>query len=762
MIPSNTRSLRSRYPSPAQPAQAGAPLEANRSSGNEASRAFMRKWMEPSVQNKASYEEAGLGRYGVLENMQPLGSLPKGSARKGAGQEGAGPVRKIILRPSGSGGRRENSAGGAEAHRNGESTQLGKPSVPQSSNSGHPPAIITPSPPLSSPSLSPTISPSRRSPHHHPPLLSSTSSLRKSASKTSPSRDSNEKEFVFPDLTAPPSARRSITMKDADDDDYQPKVSTKRAAATRSPVTRRSLTRVSEGRQSLPRSDAAGAHGSEGGDEPGDAENTQQVVGKVVNEAVKTAMQHRRYPSAFALRTLYAENTSDPRVMSMFEDVFLQRADADTIDQFTALVTEKKRLGARNEAAYGQWLRTETVGSKKQLVPAPYDHLPKQDADEDTREQKRKKTTHAGSPSLSRSRRQGTDPGATNGKATTAAGGDTKVPTTPKKRRARSDSMDSDSSLSSIASFDTPSVNDAASPVVVTKTADRPRTQIKLKFRSSQAKGSEDKTGHGQKMPASSSKVSTGTPAGGDAPGAAQSTSGAPGGAQPMAGRGKTTVAQQRKSPATTGPSTAWNPAPANAPKNKNRDTLSPSPCIPPQTPTLSEHHHTTGPRDAAGPHENGSSGESRDMPGAVVPLFPNLPVKTSGLRTALQPDTPDDDAKRRASRGAARSSEDRIGTRDASVASETRARSETPASVRRTRNAARVGAASTPVTGGSATRSTRSAVKRAHGDMERTASPTASVFRSNAPSEAATRASTPVLPPPSKRQRTGPRVKSS
>ena len=758
---STTRGRPLHNPEPAgQPAQGGGPLEANRSSGNEASRAFMRRWMEPAVQNKASYEEAGLGRYGVLENMQPLRVAAQGVREEGRRAGGRRPRAQDHLRASGSGGRRENSAGGAEAHRHGEATQLGRSSVPQGSSSGQSPAIITPSPPLSSPSLSPTISPSRRSPHHQPPL-SSTSSLRKSASKTSSSRDSNEKEPSLPDLAPQPSARRSIAMKDADDD-YQPKVSTKRAAATRSPVTRRSLTRASEGRQSLPRSDATGANASEGGDEPGDAEKTQQVVGKVVNEAVKTAM-HRRYPSAFALRTLYAENTSDPRVMSMFEDVFLQRADADTIDQFTALVTEKKRQGARNEVAYGNWLRTETLGPKKQPVPAPYGHLLKQDAGEDTREQKRKKTTHADSPSLSRSRRSGTDSGATNGRATTATGGDTNAPTTPKKKRTRSDSMDSDSSLSSTMSFDTPSVNDAASPIVVAKTADRPKPQIKLKFHSSQAKGKENKPER-QTSPASDSKVGTGAPAGG-APGAAQGvgeSSGAPGGHQPMAGRGKTAVAQQRKSPATTGPSTAWNPVPADGPKNKNRDTLSPSPCIPPQTPTLPEHHHTPGPRDAAGPHENGSSGESRDMPGAVAPLFPNLPVKTSGLRTALQPDTPDGGPKRRASRGAAGRTEDRVGARDASVASETRARSETPASVRRTRNAARTGTASTPVAGGSATRSTRSAVKRAHDDMERTASPTASVFRSNAPSEAATRASTPVLPPPSKRQRTGPRVKSS
>lgn len=56
----------------------------------------MKRWLEPSVQSKPSYEEAGLVRYGVLENMAPLGSLPK--PKKGTNELGTG-ARKVILKP---------------------------------------------------------------------------------------------------------------------------------------------------------------------------------------------------------------------------------------------------------------------------------------------------------------------------------------------------------------------------------------------------------------------------------------------------------------------------------------------------------------------------------------------------------------------------------------------------------------------------------------------------------------------------------------
>lgn len=60
----------------------------------------MQRWLEPTVQSKASFEDDGLVRYGVVENMAPLGSLPK---PKKTGPETNSGVKRIILRPSGGG-----------------------------------------------------------------------------------------------------------------------------------------------------------------------------------------------------------------------------------------------------------------------------------------------------------------------------------------------------------------------------------------------------------------------------------------------------------------------------------------------------------------------------------------------------------------------------------------------------------------------------------------------------------------------------------
>ncbi|KAK2935904.1 Zinc finger, PHD-type [Fusarium oxysporum f. sp. vasinfectum] len=74
MISSNTRTTRSRYSSPAQSQNTkwNGVLDASKGA-TEGSRAFMQRWLEPTVQSKASFEDDGLVRYGVVENMAPLG-----------------------------------------------------------------------------------------------------------------------------------------------------------------------------------------------------------------------------------------------------------------------------------------------------------------------------------------------------------------------------------------------------------------------------------------------------------------------------------------------------------------------------------------------------------------------------------------------------------------------------------------------------------------------------------------------------------------
>ncbi|KAJ6785833.1 hypothetical protein PWT90_10241 [Aphanocladium album] len=122
---SSTRATRSRYSSPAHqsvgaPLGVNSPLEISKSAGNEASRSFMQRWLEPSVQSKASFEEAGLVRFGVLEGMAPLGALPKAKKPENGNASGAGSsssgVRKIIIKTSSAARDTNGASSGAESH----------------------------------------------------------------------------------------------------------------------------------------------------------------------------------------------------------------------------------------------------------------------------------------------------------------------------------------------------------------------------------------------------------------------------------------------------------------------------------------------------------------------------------------------------------------------------------------------------------------------------------------------------------------------
>lgn len=120
---SSTRATRSRYSSPAHQGAASlgvnSPLEVSKSSGNDASRSFMQRWLEPSVQNRPSYEEAGLMRYGVLEGMAPLGVPPKPkkpeNGNGNASSNGHG-VRKVILRTGGASKDKNAASSGTESN----------------------------------------------------------------------------------------------------------------------------------------------------------------------------------------------------------------------------------------------------------------------------------------------------------------------------------------------------------------------------------------------------------------------------------------------------------------------------------------------------------------------------------------------------------------------------------------------------------------------------------------------------------------------
>lgn len=829
MISSNTRSSRSRYSSPAQGAQGGTggggPLEANKNSANEASRAFMRRWMEPTVQHKASYEEAGLMRFGVLENMQPLGSLPKPDKAAGGGNGSKkengnnGAVRKIVLKPSS--GTANNATGrknSADAEVEDRIAKAHRQSQFLSTNTSASPS------PFSSRSPSPPASPSPSSPQPPPPSSSSTLAPPHTSSETQA-----DTELALSGIK---------DIDDNNDEDYEPKVDMKRKPSMhRSPIARRSRTRASLNRAAAAAAAAVAAPVEESPDAAAavstKAENTildeslakrKKAIDEVIDGAVENALKYRRYPTAYALRTLYDENSSDAQIVSMFEDVFLQRADTETTNRFARLVTERKEVGAKDKVAF-RFFSPGAVGSPGAPIPAHSADLARFDPTtaailydevEDVRALKKQKTSHLPeSPSLSRSRRRTTTAAVMDADASKNS-----TPETPTRKRPRSDSLGSDSSLSSVA-IDTPELQAIAElvdedmkleseaqgqqpPRIKLKTQakdqqGKPKIQRQLQLQNSAmglrisgggsggAVGVSKNTGkRAGSIRASGTKAEDQSQAGespsverddedlmegAGAAGAGADVSGGHTTAQPITtAAGKTAVAQHKSTASTKATNKSrTNPAP-NSPTSstgpsqaKARDTLSLSPSSP--SPTGPNSHLDEASHGF--PHDDGiSKPHAHAMPGVVRPLFPNLPVKASAIRSSMRDADANSDDESQSSRPGTASAKAK-GRREGStkpLGAGDSLKSSPPQTAGAASRKARGGARPSPIaTGTPGTRSTRSAAKRTHDDLERTASPVAASAKSNGPSSQVTsRAVTPVLQPPSKRQRTGPRVKTS
>ena len=417
MISSNTRASRSRYSSPAQTQSQqnggnwngsgnGNPLD----SSGDTSRAFMQKWLEPSVQTKTSFEEAGLIRYGVLENMAPLGTMPK---PKKPGENGH-PVRRIVLRPSGSG-----IATAANAAR--EST----PKTPAATTASSPP----------------------------------------------PAKTSAEVPAVSTPATAPPQRKALPTKTREDDDEYDPKGISRRrklrrasgSAAAADSTTTTSAPASASGLSKRPRrSSGAGvrkrsismsaskpvARRSSSSFmhlEPGDREFTD----KVIEAAVDEALDLYRYPTAWALRTLYDENAGDHEFAAMIEDVFHQTADAPTLEKFRSMIEDKKREGKKDNQGCYYFVppATNSRFTPHKPKPAPYAKLlhpqPVADEVEPPRAIKKIKLSHAAAATTPR-------------KTAAHANGVHGSGRMSSRKRARRGSHSSDSSLSSAVSLSSP------------------------------------------------------------------------------------------------------------------------------------------------------------------------------------------------------------------------------------------------------------------------------------------------------------------
>ncbi|KAK7940938.1 uncharacterized protein PG986_013325 [Apiospora aurea] len=321
-----------RFSSPLQ--LASSPSGHNKGVSTEGQRSFMRHWLEPPVEQKPSFAQQGLMRGGVLEGMAPLGTLPKAAMLKkpSVSAEGtpAPTVKRIVLK---------------------KSTKAATPVEETSAMPQMSAAMAAPDAEMALDSLEP--------------------------SRSSPTQP------IFP----------ATGLDDSDDGDYRPNASRTRRSSIHSHHNRKLTKRHSRpGRKSSARaaSPAPSVH-----PEPDIPEPTPAVVefqpppallgrppidkafaDKVVEAAVDEALHHYRYPTAWALRTLYDElGDKEPCFVHMIEDIFHQRADIDTIKEFNKLVRDSKTRGKRDNEACNYFIPPDNRTTPHKPKPAPYHDL---------------------------------------------------------------------------------------------------------------------------------------------------------------------------------------------------------------------------------------------------------------------------------------------------------------------------------------------------------------------------------------------------
>jgi hypothetical protein len=293
----------------------------------------MQRWLEPPVQVKASYQDAGLVRQGVFENMAPLGTLPKvGLFKKTAPPPAAAPehtpARKIVIKH--------------------------KPRAPSTPVPAPPPAPA---------------------PEEDETEQDETEEEDDGMTEEQNDEDLGEEDHGWPankeghkarPTAAAQRSRRSVTSGETDDEEWAPGTSTQKAK------TRRSSSRAS----TRPLQQQAANAGA--GSRPLDP---KEFVNKVVEAAVDEALTHYRYPTAWALRTLYDENSSNQEFLTMVQKVFLQTANADELEEFALLVQAKKKEGKKDNKACAYFVPPSATSGFTPHPPkrAPYGSLVKFD-----------------------------------------------------------------------------------------------------------------------------------------------------------------------------------------------------------------------------------------------------------------------------------------------------------------------------------------------------------------------------------------------
>ncbi|KAH6963846.1 hypothetical protein DER45DRAFT_126257 [Fusarium avenaceum] len=801
MISSNTRATRSRYSSPAQSQNTkwNGLLDASKGA-TEGSRAFMQRWLEPTVQSKASFEDDGLVRYGVVENMAPLGSLPK---PKKTGSETTSGVKRIILRPSGASAAR-NAAQvassdpvmdvdvgvGVDAEAEAE-VEAHIEITARAADSSPPLMALPPTPPRrvsivlkDAAAAADDENDEDYDPSRPKRRQSGRASLGRRARRSSAGRRSS--------IVTKPTTKEAKEVNERKEpeteikaDTTTPELVSKEVEAPEEAAEEEQEDEEEEVEETVPAE--ATIHAAEPV-EPEDKEFTD----KVVEAAVEEALKHYRYPTAWALRTLYDEKSGDPGFIAMLEDVFNQTADEATMRKFSKQMEKKKREGKKDNQGCYYFIPPTTNSRFTPHKPkaAPYGKLllhnqveevvevadleteedsdehfadEEEEAEEEEQEQeeaeeeennhqtperaaKRAKTSHSRTHSSSHPSLAPTQtlvqvqvqahPHSHSTRNSPRKMALDNPPQTPSRKRNRRDSASSDSSLSSALSLSSPeAIMGSPSPV---------------------RRGGTGRAGLPGPPGPNSSDTPKPRPINGRRKSVASKASAS--GAGTKANKSATTKIKTKTKPKTKSTSTSTSTKQQPSSPVHTNSITSDLNII-----TNSRNHYQINP-DAPASATISVSADAT-MPGRVsaAQIFPNLPTKSKTAKNkassvpaddaATVPDTDDSfwdrrrDAQKFANSVAAHESSVRGGDEDEDPFT-------TPAkSTRKTRQSIAASATTT--------RSTRSASKRPHDEVDSAVSPVAWSFQREDSSVGGSRAATPTLRPP-KKPRTGLRVKSS
>ena len=349
MISSNTRATRSRFSSPQIAASNGTTDPAKgtttaastiRSDGQRT----LKDWLEPPLNAKASYQDAGLMKHGVVENMAPLGTLPKVGIFKKAtvpspapAHEHKTPIRKIVLK------RRSPAT----------------PPVPAATaaSAAAPVAAAAAATAAPAPEEDETEEEEEEDEEEDGLILDDRRGYR----------DYDLDESGRPALT-----RRSLQSRDELDDEWAPGKSSYRG------YSRRSTSRASAGRLG---SISSSSYQQVPPSAPSRLADLRELADQVIEKAVDLAIAEYRYPTAWALRTLYDEKFEDASFLALVARIFHQTASPADLEEFGDLMRPRKKEGKKDNKACYYFIPPQTNNRFRphQPKPSPYGHLIKLD-----------------------------------------------------------------------------------------------------------------------------------------------------------------------------------------------------------------------------------------------------------------------------------------------------------------------------------------------------------------------------------------------